>query len=570
MRTLHVNRATRFGVSTLGAVAIPANDTSATPTPQLKWINVANEGEYKGHHQGEFALTPEVLQQLVDNLHNSPQYASGPVELTLSDGTTSAADAGTQDVVQFDYEHASEMAPWEGSIPSSGAPAIGWVRDLEVRKGDDGRLQLWALAWLGDQIRGQIDRAEYKWVSIAWNPAGIHWVTGEPIGAVLTSIAFTNHPYLQDLESLAAANRAVTPSKGGDHGTPRAAGQPRKPGVDSDRSSAGGTRGSSTTPPVAREREPQPMPPEVKALLARLCSLHGLQVDASYDSIIKAAENASTNGGKLNAVLAALGVSDATAALAGIPELMAAKGQIEELLSELNSLMSSDAAVDTNEVAPQDVAQAMSSRGWVRNGMADPVLQNAVHAARKASIDAALAAVPRDPKNPNKAPSLGAQRLARAAGRAQFLASYGVNQNPGTQHLGQTFVAGPGAATGSVQYAAVPGGHAPGVQLTAVPFAPVQLQTFGGQQPMLMTGAPPAPVSPMFGVPPLPGNAPAPMPMPQIDWIALSGRNLTEKVCSYLSSVDPNFKNMQLGAQISKASEWKRANPHLLPQAVAA
>lgn len=558
MRSLHVNRATRFGVSTLGAVAIAANDTGATPTPQLKWINVANEGEYKGHHQGEFALTPEVLQQLVDNLHNSPQYASGPVELTLSDGTTTTDQAGTQDVVQFDYEHASEMAPWEGSIPSSGAPAIGWVRDLEVRDGPDGRQQLWALAWLGDQIRGQIDRGEYKWVSIAWNPAGVHWQTGEPIGAVLTSIAFTNHPFLQDLESLAAANRALAPSKGGDHGTPRAAGQPRNPGVEREpRSSAGGTRGLSI--PVARERDP--MPPELKALLARLCTIHGLQQDADHSSIIRAAETAAQSGGKLQAVLAALGVTGADAALTAIPELVAAKGSLEQVLSELNSLMTSDATAD-QETAQQDMAAALTAKGWARNGMADPALATAVLSARNLFVQNEIDKLPKDKR------SVGATRQARANGRKAFLASYGVPLDPATAHLTQTFVAGPGAGGGHVQYQPQPGGHTPGVQLTGLPGYYGGPPSAGPQLPVMFHGAPSSP-SP-YGVPPLPGNPPAPAPQQHIDWIALGGRNLTEKVISYLSSVDPKFKDLESGAQISRASAWKRANAHLLPQPEAA
>lgn len=502
----HENRATRFGVATLGAVPIgaPANDNAAAapaPTPQLKWINVANEGEYLGHHQGGFTLDATVMAQLVNNLHQHPQYSQGPVEL---DGKT--ADAGVNDVVQFDYEHASEMAPWEGSIPGSGAPAIGWVRDLEIRKDADGRLQLWALAWLGDQIRGQIDRREYKWVSIAWNPAGVHWQTGEPIGAVLTSIAFTNHPFLQDLDSLAAANRV--------------AGQAPRHGVQPRASSAEAHATSPTNP--LRERA-------AMELRNRLCAIYRIQQQADDDSVIRAAENAATNGGNLAALLQALGVQNAEQALAAVPELAAARAQLADALSQLDSLAAADKQVDETQVAPMDVAQAASSRGWSVRGMLDSTLHQALLSHRSSLIQAEIASLPEAKR---KLP--GEQRLARDRGRKAFLATYGVSSDPATQHLTQTFVAGPGASGAHQQY--LPQSNPGPVQLTQLPAQPMQM----------------------------PGGNPLSLPAPaqQVQAINLStygGRNVTERVMSYLSSVDASFSKLDIGERVKRAGAWRRA-----------
>lgn len=512
----YLTKGTLFGVrSRLGAVAleVPANDVEI---PQVKWINVANEGEYLGHHQGGFELTPEVMAQLVSNLRASPKYKPGPV--TLPDG--SVVTAGSEDVVQYDYEHASEMAPWEGSIPLSGAPAMGWVWDLEVRQDGAGRKQLWALSWLGDQIRGQILRREYKWVSIAWNPSGVHWVTGEPIGALLTSIAFTNHPFLQDLADLAARAQSGT------------AGQRQRTRLPSrahaSEAYAASTRpishpGSSTMDPTRR---------------SRLCAIFQIQDQANDDVIIRAAENAASVGGNLAALLQALGVQNAEAALAAVPELTAARQRLVDALSELDSLARADASAD-EAVAQTDVAAALSARGWVHNGFADPTMIHALTAHRGALLASEIAALPKERQ------ALGDRRQARERGRQAFLAAYGVNQNPATQHLTQTFVAGPGAQGGSVQFPApLP---APGA---------VQFTQPGGRVPVpgLPAAAPQRQPLQLVG-----GPGPQGPQLEQVDLSLFSGRNVTERVMTYLSSVDSGFGKLDRGKQVQRASAWRKA-----------
>lgn len=548
------NRATAFAVLTFGSLPLeaPANDVAigdagagtpdAAPFPELKWINVANEGLYKGHHQGEFNLTPQVFGQLVDNLHKSPKYSPGPVELG---GTTT--QAGTRNVVQLDYEHASEMAPWEGSIPTNGAPACGWVRDLDVRQGPDGKAQLYALCWFSPDLRAQIDAGQYDSVSIAWNPDGVDWRTGEPIGAVLTSIAITNHPFLQDLASLAAVSRAAA----GAPRLPRAAGDTRKRIVERRASTAEAYAVSSTPPGLVRQPwEREPMPPEIQQLLARLCSIYRLQPSADNASIIRAAEQAAASGGTLDQVLAALGVPDAAAALQGVPALVAARGKLQELMSELDGLMTADAAADAT-AAPQDVAAAMSARGWVQRGMVDPVLYNAVLSARSDAVKAEIAKLPKDKQ------TVGEQRLARERGRQAFLATYGVNQNPAAAHLMSTFVSGPGAAGAHTQFQ-VP------LPAQPLPGAPQQVAHFGGAQPGF--GAQPLqlPQPQAFG-----GSA---QPQGGIDLSEAGpyqGRNLTERVMSYLGSADPAFLKLTHDQRVNRAAAWKRQNPQCLPQQAA-
>jgi hypothetical protein len=520
----HTNRGTLFGVSSLlGAVPLetPANDVDV---PQVKWVNVANEGEYLGHHQGGFELTREVMAQLIANLRASPKYKLGPV--TLPDGST--IQAGSDDVVQYDYEHASEMAPWEGSIPQTGAPAIGWVWDLEVRQDASGRAQLWALSWLGDQIRGQIARREYKWVSIAWNPNGVHWQSGEPIGAVLTSIAFTNHPFLQDLADLAAragvgaagqARRSRLPSR-----------QPSAVEAYAARAHSNPNRGKS---PMGSE--------QASNIRARLCSLYKLQPEANDDSIIRAAENASTNGGTLAAVLAAFGVADPQALMDASKELPNVRQKLADALAELDSLGRADASAD-EAVAQQDVGAALSATGWAKGGLVDPRLVFSLTSGRQAMIDGEIAKLPEGKR------TVGEKRLARDRGRQAFLAAYGVNQNPATQHLTQTFVAGPNA-NGTPQQFPAP---LPGVQFSQ-PGGFVQLAPVGGQ--------------PLPGNPGQPQRQPLQLSQPNgagvqleaIDFQALTGRNVTEKFMSYLSGRDPNFSKLEHGSKVQRASEYRRS-----------
>jgi hypothetical protein len=519
----YLTKGTLFGArSRLGAVAleVPANDVEI---PQVKWINVANEGEYLGHHQGGFELTPENMAQLVTNLRASPKYKPGPV--TLPDG--SSVTAGSEDVVQYDYEHASEMAPWEGSIPQSGAPAMGWVWDLEIRKDASGRAQLWALSWLGDQIRGQIQRREYKWVSIAWNPNGVHWQSGEPIGALLTSIAFTNHPFLQDLADLAARAGSGT------------AGQRWRTRLPS-RAHASEAYAAST--------RPNSHPGSSTMDRTRLCAIFRIQAQADDDSIIRAAENAATNGGSLAAVLAALGVDNADAALAAVPALAGARQQLVDALAELDSLARADATAD-EAVAQTDVAAALSARGWVRNGFADPLMINALSAQRAVMVDTEIRNLPvrkvtLGSKVVELPATVGERRQARERGRQAFLAAYGVNQNPATQHLTQTFVAGPGGQGGSLQFPA------------PVPVPGVQFSQPGGmvQVPGLPAGAPQRAPLQLVG-----GGGPQVPQLEQVDLSQFSGRNVTERVMTYLSSVDNGFGKLDRGQQVSRASAWRKA-----------
>lgn len=185
----------------------PAPTTTTIEEGKPIWIQIATEGVYKGHpssHEGA-VFSRDFFDKIVANFRRDPSYKAGP------DGV------GTEHVLPTDYEHASELDPTTGSIPMSGAPSPSWVMDLQVRNGESGKAELWALtdvtsATLRDQLNGK----EYRWTSIAVWPDAIDAHSGERVGPTMTSFAYTNHPFIQGMHPIAASawvSRAESPEE---------------------------------------------------------------------------------------------------------------------------------------------------------------------------------------------------------------------------------------------------------------------------------------------------------------------------------------------------------------------
>jgi hypothetical protein len=145
------------------------------------WVQIARAGRWLGHRQGAFALNSQTFEQICTNFE-------------------------TQKVgrLQYDFEHASEQKPSDGAIPMLGAPAQGWIYALK----HDGQ-RLFALTEWGDLARQYIQNDQYSGVSPAINWNQKDRVTGKPIGAVLSSVAITNKPFLTQMEPLAATSLAL-------------------------------------------------------------------------------------------------------------------------------------------------------------------------------------------------------------------------------------------------------------------------------------------------------------------------------------------------------------------------
>jgi len=169
----------------------PPSDESGFENP--RWVQIARTGLFKGHPAAPQGvdMTREMFEQCIRNFRADPAYKPGP------DGI------GTEKVIPYDYEHASEMPATEGSIPQKGAPAPAWVLDLQLRAGD-GVDELWAWTWFGATAAQQCQDKEYRWTSVAvWSNA-IDPESGEEIGAYLSSVALTNHPFISGMAPITA------------------------------------------------------------------------------------------------------------------------------------------------------------------------------------------------------------------------------------------------------------------------------------------------------------------------------------------------------------------------------
>ncbi len=442
-------------------------DEGEKEIPELKWIHLATEGEYNGHHQGPFELTREVFTTMVKNFRASPQYTAG------ADGK------GSSKVVPFDYEHASEMFPAEGTIPTSGAPAPAWLYEIELRDGPDGEAQLWGLAKLGKKVRAQIAEDEYAWVSIAFGE-GTDWKTGEKIGPVLTSVAFTNHPFMRDLDEIAASVRAGAYDAWQASTMDDALAQLRRllglpltataidvqaelstllqwaaagtapVGVDIDAvlgaiktifglpttsdlaiiSDAVGKavatlvsidpQGSEATGLGGKTQQEPQMPLSAQlATIAKILAttnLKKVRVMQSDEDVAAAVEETVAANGDLEGLLAALGFPDAASALKGIPELRAAQTKIGELHAQITELLGAQQEMEQMQES-NDVAAAVAAKAWPAK---DDALRKSLCVYRASLL----------------------KEHGRKEGRAKFLTEYGVTEAD-KAYLLTTLVAAP-------------------------------------------------------------------------------------------------------------------------------
>lgn len=478
-----------FGKSLSLAESIPVKP--GEQIPEYKWIHVATVGLYKGHWQGAFELTNEVFASFVANLRKHPQYQRGT--LTLSDGET--VTVGCKETIQFDYEHASEMPASEGEIPSRGAPAPAWVCDVETR-GSGADEQLWAFAKLGRRIRDQIANNEYRQVSIAFDLKSVDWQTGEPAGPALTSIAFTNHPFLKHLESYAAANR-----RGGQR-------------LTSDPADAGDQGNDDMNPPASAAQTQTPK----SDFAARICRALGIRILADEDAIVEAATDASANGSVLLKLLEALDVKNGGDALKMVPELRAARDKLVAATTELDELLMGQQVMD-QEIASSDVGAVMSTQQWDGDQYVKMLTSYRDYLIAEAERELGANVVKQ--LGAQAKPTVKQRIEARKLGRKKFLEEYGVKTDGSapTSHLTTTFAAAKGGTQVVPPARVLPAGDATGAR--------VEPGSTGGAT---------------------------------LDLRSTAGANPTEKVIAHLSAKDPAFAKLSHYDKCKQASAFLSTN----------
>ncbi len=141
------------------------------------WIQLAKVGQFAGHPAGPFRLDSKTFAEIEHNFRATENRR-----------------------IPIDFEHASEQAASNGDIPRIGAPAQGWILDLDNR-GSGG---LWGLVEWGDEAREYIRDGKYRYFSPAIRFNSKDRVTGAQIGARMTSGGLTNQPFLDGMQPLAA------------------------------------------------------------------------------------------------------------------------------------------------------------------------------------------------------------------------------------------------------------------------------------------------------------------------------------------------------------------------------
>lgn len=141
------------------------------PQSNTRWHTVALEGEWKGHWQGAFRVNREHLEQIAAN------FAAVHVDTVV------------------DYEHATEMGAFAG-----GAPAAGWIDQLQIRDGDVGApATLSARINWTDKAAAHIRAREYRYLSPVIAFRTRDRASGQDLGASIPSVALTNTPFLDEL-----------------------------------------------------------------------------------------------------------------------------------------------------------------------------------------------------------------------------------------------------------------------------------------------------------------------------------------------------------------------------------
>jgi len=272
--------------------------------PGCTWIQVAEEGEFRGHPTGPFVLDRAAFDTIVANFRAHPSYRCDET------------GKGCTDVVPFDFHHASEQGG--PSVAVAGAPAQAWAQELEVRVGEDGKSQLWAYTrWL-EPARTYVREGKYKWCSVAVWPDATDPKTGQRVGWYLSSIALTNDPFIQGMQPIAAARSANHP---------------------------------------VTEKETANM-----ELLKLLATRFNIPADegAVQKAILAELDAAGQATAQLTSILGALGVEDVDAAMQRIVAQMKAAKALEEAMPQLAALKDEQAAVEEKAVE-EDTDMAMQA-----------------------------------------------------------------------------------------------------------------------------------------------------------------------------------------------------------------
>lgn len=506
-------------------------------------MQVAYEGDFV--YRGKpIRFDRALFETLIKNFRAHPTFKAAP---------------GEANVVHFDYEHASEMDPREGSVPLTGVPAPAWALDLDVRDGANGA-ELWSLVRLGPTILKQIttDPPEYQWTSVAIAPKYLNPNTGEDQGPTLTSIAFTNDPFLQGMVPISIAasmtvwvDKAETPEQA-KLGMCEIFGLPIKSeasvivehlqrftamltggvgleGVDLE-SMLGSLRRLFGLPALATREEvlsaanaslsydPNVSPranagtnAETQMELSKKLAAT-FRVNEHDETILAAAEKAQSSLDAMDTLMGMLGAPDFQAAITAAKGLVEKTSGMGEIVAQLAAAMERIGKVESEDADAE--AEAVVASRVVRMGLAGNAAKVAADELRPAIVAMRRSCIDKNPAEQER-------KLA------EFRKTYPLPEAERAL-LTRRIFAGPGGA----QFG-------------------LQADGAGNLRP--------APVEPHVttsNAPRSDGRDPEKVAMCR----DFEGRNETEKAVAYLTKERPGFSHLDRGEQIHRAGEWLRNN----------
>lgn len=127
-------------------------------------ILLAVTGEWQGHYNGAFKITPLDIKKMIENFNGRK------IDLVI------------------DYEHQS--------LYGKEAPAAGWITQLFTKSDDN---ELWGRVKWSDKAVEYIKNDEYRYLSPVFNFDARDNKSGANIGIRLESVGLTNTPFLDEL-----------------------------------------------------------------------------------------------------------------------------------------------------------------------------------------------------------------------------------------------------------------------------------------------------------------------------------------------------------------------------------
>lgn len=153
----------------------------------LQWVEMAFEGEWRGHPSGDFEFTADDLKDIKRNFDR------------------------LQNEIPVYYEHPEGD---EDRIFPTRQPAAGWIHEMRLAKRPDGLMAIEGLVEMSPQLALDVAAKAYRYSSVVVRFGAIDRVTGDEIGTYLRNLGFVNEPFLDGQRPITLSAKTTRRSMG--------------------------------------------------------------------------------------------------------------------------------------------------------------------------------------------------------------------------------------------------------------------------------------------------------------------------------------------------------------------